>query len=110
VYDKDFRFFLISAQKIYNLLVKPFAMTFVCLFFPSDLESNITGINEDLKNFESRLKFASEIQSFAEVGCNATLKINFTAHTFKCKKVKNDHRSKFSNLSNWKEEAQCVAS
>jgi len=78
VYDKDFRFFLISAQKIYNLLVKPFAMTFVCLFFPSDLESNITGINEDLKNFESRLKFASEIQSFAEVGCNATLKINFT--------------------------------
>ena len=26
-------------------------------------------------------------------------------------KVKNDHRSKFSNLSNWKEEASmCVAS
>ena len=44
-------------------------MTFVFLFgFSSDLESNIDGINEDLKNFESRLKFASEIQSVAEVG------------------------------------------
>jgi len=57
-------------------------MTFVhlFLFFLSDLESNIAGINEDLKNFESRLKFASEIQSFAEVGCNAPLKINVIAH------------------------------
>ena len=52
-------------------------MILVCLFFfPLDLESNIAGISEDLKNFESRLKFASEIQSFAEVGCNAALKIN----------------------------------
>ncbi|XP_078365161.1 uncharacterized protein LOC144649523 isoform X2 [Oculina patagonica] len=30
------------------------------------LENNIAGINEDLKGFESRLKFASEIQSAAE--------------------------------------------
>lgn len=50
---------------------------FVCVFgiFYSDLESNIAGINEDLKNFESQLKFASEIQSVAEVLCNIALKI-----------------------------------
>ena len=39
-------------------------MSFVCF---ADLENNIAGINEDLKGFESRLKFASEIQSVAEV-------------------------------------------
>lgn len=31
-----------------------------------DLEKNITGIKEDLKNFQSALSFASEIQSVAE--------------------------------------------
>ena len=35
-----------------------------------DLEKNIAGINEDLKNFQSTLNFASEIQSVAEVKWN----------------------------------------
>lgn len=32
-----------------------------------DLESNIAGINEDIKSFDARLKFAADIQSVAEV-------------------------------------------
>lgn len=49
-------------------------MNFLC--FLADLENNIAGINEDLKSFESRLKFASEIQSAAEVLHNLQFKIN----------------------------------
>ena len=33
----------------------------------ADLESSITGINEDIKSFDARLKFAADIQSVAEV-------------------------------------------
>ena len=41
------------------------------MIFPLlDLEKNIAGIKEDLKNFESAVNFASEIQSIAEVKCN----------------------------------------
>ena len=32
-----------------------------------DLKSNIAGINEDIKSFDARLKFAADIQSAAEV-------------------------------------------
>ena len=40
------------------------------MIFPLlDLEKNIAGIKEDLKNFESAVNFASEIQSVAEVKC-----------------------------------------
>ena len=37
----------------------------ICNF--TDLESNIAGINEDIKSFDARLKFAADIQSAAEV-------------------------------------------
>ena len=50
------------------------------MIFPLlDLEKNIAGIKEDLKNFESAVNFASEIQSIAEVKCNNlyTLKLHW---------------------------------
>lgn len=47
-----------------------FMFFFICSsWFSSfkDLETNIAGLNADIESFDARIKFASDIQSAAEV-------------------------------------------
>lgn len=47
-----------------------FYVFFICSsWFSSfkDLETNIAGLNADIESFDARIKFASDIQSTAEV-------------------------------------------
>ena len=58
---------LITMKTLYQCA---FYVFFICSsWFSSfkDLETNIAGLNADIESFDARIKFASDIQSMAEV-------------------------------------------